>query len=113
MGLAGVEDDLELGTTELVTNAVRHARTDFAVTVRLDAVITVLVEDGDPDLPAAPRPRVRPTDVNGRGLKIIAAISSDWGVRATGTGKTVWFSVRPPVEEDRDGTDADILPLVG
>ena len=44
---------------------------------------------------AAYRPRRRRADnddENGRGLQIISVLADRWGSRATGTGKSVWFS---------------------
>jgi hypothetical protein len=31
----------------------------------------------------------------GRGLRLVADITSEWGVEATGAGKTVWAELRP------------------
>jgi anti-sigma regulatory factor (Ser/Thr protein kinase) len=105
--LARLTDDIQLGVSELVTNAVRHAGTDIELTVRLGAGVTVEVRDSDPELQhPAPAAAANPYAVSGRGLHIVAAISSDWGVRSRPEGKTVWFALDLPATDD---ADADVL----
>jgi anti-sigma regulatory factor (Ser/Thr protein kinase) len=86
-------DDVPLLVSELATNAVLHARSDFSVTVvaREDR-IRVEVFDHNARLPA---PASVPAEAySGRGLMIIQGLSSAWGVEAhAGEGKTVWFEV--------------------
>lgn len=93
-----VEDgDVELLATEIATNAMRHAGTDATLIVRyLGDAIRVEVGDGSSVLP---RIRVADeTELGGRGLPLVEAISSRWGVIETMQGKRVWFEVatRPP-----------------
>ncbi len=85
--------DVPLLVSELVTNAVLHARSDFSVTVVAhDDRVRVEVFDSNPRLPA-------PADVpaeaySGRGLLILQGLANAWGVEAhAGEGKTVWFEV--------------------
>ena len=90
----GVEPDgAVLLTSELVTNAVRHARTEVVVTVR-DAGPGVRIEVRDDD-PGAPV--LAPADVDatsGRGLSLVNHVADAWGVeRHDGDGKTVWLEV--------------------
>ena len=79
-------------TSELVTNAVRHARGPVEVHLaRNDRDVRVEVEDRSPE-----RPVVRPLDqeaLNGRGLLLVDGLASGWGVQPTETGKRVWFSL--------------------
>jgi anti-sigma regulatory factor (Ser/Thr protein kinase) len=86
-------DAVQLGLSELVTNAVLHART--GVRVELDAGQTrllVLVSDaGTHGIPEA-RP-AEPTDNRGRGLSVVEAIADGWGSEQTSHGLTVWFEV--------------------
>jgi anti-sigma regulatory factor (Ser/Thr protein kinase) len=83
-------------TSELVTNAYRHAGTETRVSVRLDGdCARVEVRDigrGEPEL--------RPLDtdrVDGRGLQIVDALADRWGYRSNSGGTAVWFElVRRP-----------------
>jgi anti-sigma regulatory factor (Ser/Thr protein kinase) len=93
--LAGLVDEgaLTLLTSELVTNGVLHARTHLrlGITTGHDRV---LVTCGDDDPSGAPM--VPPTDhsrPSGRGLMLVDAMASEWGVFRSDTGKTVWFTL--------------------
>jgi anti-sigma regulatory factor (Ser/Thr protein kinase) len=78
--------------TELVTNAVQHARTPIELRLRRrPGTVLVEVADGDGRL-ARPTP-VGLADERHRGLVIVATLSVRWGVRPTGTGKVVWAEV--------------------
>ncbi len=93
-----VDDDLHqdaaMVVTELVANAVDHARTPSTVTVSLDgSELCVAVRDGRPD--SAPRPRpVDPSAPRGRGLQMVDALAASWGVTVHADGKTVWAVLR-------------------
>jgi anti-sigma regulatory factor (Ser/Thr protein kinase) len=84
-----------LTVSELVTNAVVHARTP--ATLRLSMRGHVL-RVGVTDLASESRPAVRvaeDTAVNGRGLALVDAVADRWGVDAPGdgSGKTVWLEL--------------------
>jgi anti-sigma regulatory factor (Ser/Thr protein kinase) len=82
--------DLLLCVSEVVTNAVRHARTAGLLTVDRDArLLTVEVHDGSDDLPI--RRPMSAIALNGRGLRILDQLATRWGTRSTGAGKVVWF----------------------
>jgi hypothetical protein len=84
-----VVDDARLLLSELVTNAVTHARSPFSVTLRArGSALRLAVRDGSPAEPTL-RPMAPEAD-SGRGLQIVAALAKDWGVLATRGGKTVW-----------------------
>lgn len=92
-GLDGAVDDLALLASELVTNAVRYGKSP--VTVRLitrGSMLRLEVTDGNPaDVPA---PRVaHDTEPNGRGLPLVDAIATNWGVSVESDGKTVWVEL--------------------
>jgi anti-sigma regulatory factor (Ser/Thr protein kinase) len=87
--------DAGLVVTELATNAVKHARTAFRVTVApIDDRVRVSVRDAGTDkwmpsaraLNAAPVPGVS----SARGLGLIAAVADKWGMRPLDDGKIVW-----------------------
>lgn len=84
--------DAELLVSELVTNAVLHARSETSVTIERDGT-TVRVSVCD-DSPARPRLRdYGPEAVTGRGLVIVDRIAQRWGVDPRDTGKCVWFEI--------------------
>jgi hypothetical protein len=87
--------DVELVTTELLTNAYDHATGPFALRLvrpRGQALVRLEVEDTCPHL--LPRSgRAAPEDHRGRGLLMVKAISSDWGTRISGGRKTIWAEI--------------------
>ena len=90
--LPDLREPAVLLTSELATNAVLHARTAFRVAVHLEGEsVWVEVTDGSPGVPA-PVPASADTD-RGRGLGLVAKLASDWGVKPSAPGKTVWFAL--------------------
>lgn len=90
-GLAHLADQAELVVTELVSNAVRHAKGE-GLRVTVDRLPTgrvhLAVLDRDPA-----RPQIRPPTpdgVSGRGLLLVDAMSFAWGVDMLPGGKRVW-----------------------
>lgn len=84
---------LLLMTSEIVTNAVIHARTpiELGVTVSRQCV---LVTVHDLDLVRGPQQPYSDRD-GGRGLGLVEALSDGYAVdRHEGDGKTVWFRLR-------------------
>jgi anti-sigma regulatory factor (Ser/Thr protein kinase) len=79
-------------TSEVVTNAVLHARTPVVLVVRrLREGISVEVSDGSR---RQPRARGTTTDsTNGRGVVLLEQLASTWDVTVHRTGKTVRFTV--------------------
>jgi len=89
--LSHVDETATLLVSELVTNAVRHARGTDVVTVDLHAGRTWLrieVQDTDRHWPQPRTPDVY--DESGFGFILVDALSSHWGVRETDAGKAVW-----------------------
>ncbi|MBW3669735.1 MAG: ATP-binding protein [Actinobacteria bacterium] len=87
--------DAELLTSEVCSNAVRHAESDFTVVVRYDG-FRVRVEVGDGSR-ALPQPRESTVDdESGRGLFLVEQLASAWGVSRTVEGKRVWFELSAP-----------------
>lgn len=86
------EGDVELLATETATNAMRHAGTEATVIVRyLGDRVRVEVGDGSRALPRIRTPGLG--EAGGRGLSLVEALSSRWGVTETVEGKRVWFEV--------------------
>jgi anti-sigma regulatory factor (Ser/Thr protein kinase) len=78
--------------SEVVTNALRHGTGPISLGCRADT-LTVRIEVADD---SRARPTVRTAeedDESGRGMFLVDALASDWGVTDTPTGKTVWFEV--------------------
>lgn len=76
--------------SELATNSLKHASSGFSVSVEVtDDVLRVEVADSGGGSPSVRHPR--PTDPTGRGLQIVKALSTDWGVKTSRAGKVVWF----------------------
>ena len=86
--------DVLLLVSELVTNAVLHARTTVHVSARIDlGRILVAVADADPENP--PRPaEPGATATSGRGMRLVELLATTWGVELGHTSKVVWFEVR-------------------
>ena len=90
--------DAELLTSELVTNAVLHAETPVHVTCRADgSEVEVSVLDRQPGrtIPGGPGRTADAHREAGRGLVMLAALSSSWGVTYAPAAKAVWFRLRP------------------
>jgi anti-sigma regulatory factor (Ser/Thr protein kinase) len=89
---ASVVDLAVLLVSELVTNAVVHARSGVRVTIHLDPHrVRVDVEDQGPGRPLVrPFTRDRP---NGRGLWIVDRLATEWGTERHAKRKIVWFEV--------------------
>jgi anti-sigma regulatory factor (Ser/Thr protein kinase) len=104
-------DDYEFAApqvlSELATNAALHARSSYTVEVHLDGgCLQIQVTDGSPRLPRVRRYAADAT--TGRGMGLVAALSSAWGTTTNGTGKTVWARVVPDGAAFRD-LDLDAL----
>jgi hypothetical protein len=84
-----VGEQLALVGSELVTNAVLHARTQLTVTLeRRAGRVRVSVSDQS-SAPVAPR-HYHPDALTGRGLGVVAAVSRSWGVEPAAGGKVIW-----------------------
>jgi anti-sigma regulatory factor (Ser/Thr protein kinase) len=98
-GLDHLADAARLLTSELVTNAVLHARTSLTVRVDRDEerqVVRVSVLDH-----SEVRPRRRhysPMSTTGRGLVMVRGAARDYGVDSAESGKAVWFEL--PLMDD-------------
>ncbi|WP_206300028.1 PAS domain S-box protein [Streptomyces mangrovisoli] len=86
-------DDALLLLSEMLTNAVQHAEGPLGLHLHRTATdLTVEVSDRSLQLP---RPRIAgEDDESGRGLILVRALATSWGVRPTDEGKTTWFTLR-------------------
>jgi anti-sigma regulatory factor (Ser/Thr protein kinase) len=94
-GFAGLTE-LEVVTSEIVTNAIVHAATPSHLTFRrlpTGAVELAVTDHGG----GAPWMRTPTTDdVGGRGLRIVDAVSTSWGVQHGPPDETtVWARLGP------------------
>jgi len=89
--LVHVEESAVLLVSELVTNAVRHARDTEVIAVDLLAEQTWLrIEILDTDR-HWPQPRIPDRfEESGFGFVLVDALAGQWGVRETDSGKAVW-----------------------
>jgi anti-sigma regulatory factor (Ser/Thr protein kinase) len=93
-GVAEGIDDAKLVVTELATNSIVHARSDFTVSVWMtDREFYVSVHDDSSELPA--RTTEDKAEGRGRGLAIVALLATGWGTEPTAGGKRVWVRLRP------------------
>jgi serine/threonine-protein kinase RsbW len=104
--LAYLEDTAVLLVSELVTNAVRHARQTRAIALDLeigDTWLRIEVQDADPCWPHRRTPGS--FDESGFGLVLVDGLATNWGVRETATGKAVWaeLDTRNPGEPENLG----------
>jgi anti-sigma regulatory factor (Ser/Thr protein kinase) len=90
---ASTVEVIELLASEVVTNAIVHARSAPSVEMVVsDQVVRVAVEDQSDEPPQLRD--VSPTALTGRGMKLVDGLSSLWGTeRVRGGGKQVWFEV--------------------
>ena len=87
--------DAAIVTSELASNAVRHANSPFRVSLqRHDACVEIAVHDVSPVLPLQRHPHIN--EGSGRGLALIEHLSSEWGVAPSADGKVVWSQLDRP-----------------
>lgn len=90
-------DDAALVLSEILSNALRHARPLASGKIQVDwrlhgdAVEITVTDGGGPTHPTPTLPSV--SSLGGRGLGIVMALAADWGVREAPTGTTVWALV--------------------
>lgn len=95
-------DDVVLIASELAGNAITHTNSgnpEGYFTVHLaefeDRWLIAVSDAGGPS-----EPRIRPTDAEeheaGRGLALVAALSSQWGTAGDGNARVVWAEIPIP-----------------
>jgi anti-anti-sigma regulatory factor/anti-sigma regulatory factor (Ser/Thr protein kinase) len=87
-------EDAQLIVTELVSNAVRHAKGDLRLLILLrDRHLHLSIADASADQPRRMLPDPD-TGEGGRGLLLIDAVAAAWGSSPTPDGKVVWATLR-------------------
>ena len=89
--LGHLEDAAILVVSELVTNAMRHARDTGAIGLELTSAGTWLrveVQDGDPSW--RQRRSLADDDESGLGFVLVDSVAGRWGIRRVAAGKAVW-----------------------
>ena len=104
--LPELRDRALLVASELAANAIRHALTDYDVTVaHTGRYLRIAVQDGSTTLPQLVQDPKRSGGIvppgAGRGLRIVAGAATHWGTTRLPTGKIVWsllrdHTARPP-----------------
>jgi two-component sensor histidine kinase len=91
--LLHLADRVRLVASELATNALVHAGTDFTVTLSADDhAVLLTVRDDNAALPARRVAQLMDA-TTGRGLEIVSIVSTDWGLTDDdGGSKAVWAS---------------------
>jgi anti-sigma regulatory factor (Ser/Thr protein kinase) len=93
-GREDLTEAAELLTNELVTNSILHAGTDIVVEASHEPEV-VRIEVSDFEGSAVARRRGALDDERGRGLELVDALASSWGVVRSPGRKTVWFEIGP------------------
>jgi hypothetical protein len=102
-GCDAVRDDAVLVASELVGNAVAHARTSCRLEIGLDALgLTIAVRDYDSRGLLVPL-TCSATGHRDHGLFLVTSICRAWGVSPTENGKRVW-ALLPVPSGDRSTT---------
>lgn len=107
LGFADSAFAAELLVSELVTNAVLHARTDIRVSVDQHGdVVRIGVADFSPRQVRMVRRSAE--SGTGRGLLLVDGIATRWGIEPLERGKVVWFELpRQPVIDLLDDAALD------
>lgn len=112
--------DAVLVASELLSNAVLHARTGIRLTIRSGPPGTVVIEVFDENS-RMPTVAACPEDAtSGRGLALVSAVAARWGSESRPDGKVVWAELGqrgdPPepdcVDLRASATVADALAAV-
>lgn len=115
-GVAGsVIEDAALVLSELLSNALRHARPLVSGLVRVtwqvrkDCVEIAVSDGGSATEPGLRRPR--PEKSGGHGLEIVERLSRNWGVAHENGATTVWAKLPTPVRKRHHNSSAiGLLP---
>ena len=85
-------DSVLLVTSELMSNAISHARAPlrFDLVVDSQGVVIAVTDDSPREPPRLRSPLADPLGLDGRGMLLVDRLSVEWGVTTEGTHKSVW-----------------------
>ena len=105
-GALALVDDAALVAAELLANARQHGAAPILVCVLGDAgLLRIEVRDHSPRIPVRPSPST--SNMTGRGLSLVEAVTSRWGVERFPGGKAVWAEFDPAGSAPEDDRDID------
>ena len=108
-GLEHVADDVRIVVSELVTNGMLHAGPPVELRlVDLGGAVRIEVEDRVTLAPVIPL--ASEDAMTGRGLALIRALSTRWGVQPLPDGKVVWCVLGASGDEAMEPADMGALP---
>lgn len=93
-GHADQVDDAVLAATELLNNCILHTDNGCRVAAWLLSPHGVRVEVADYSTLRNGMTREARASGDGRGLQIVEALATAWGVKSRPDGKTVWFEIQ-------------------
>ena len=87
-------ENASIVVSELATNAILHARSDFIVSMSSrNGSFRLAVRDASTELPSARTPL--PSAISGRGLLLVGVLTQRWGTEIVADGKVVWAEFGP------------------
>jgi anti-sigma regulatory factor (Ser/Thr protein kinase) len=92
-GLTDLREDASLVTSELVTNAAKLGEVFRLLLTREDDAVLIEVFDSSEDDPVLADTFADALSEHGRGLMLVDALASEWGVSNQNPGKSVWARV--------------------
>lgn len=99
-GLQPLLDPATLVVSELVTNALTHARSEMTLELRWgEGLLRISVTDASPDSPE--RQDADPGAEGGRGMHMVTELASGWGIEHLPSGKRVWAEIAIPAPPGR------------
>jgi serine phosphatase RsbU (regulator of sigma subunit)/anti-sigma regulatory factor (Ser/Thr protein kinase) len=104
-------EDAEQVVSELVTNAILHGAEPVTLRLlRTESGLRLEVEDAGRTMPMIARHNA--DSMTGRGLSLVAALASGWGVAESDGGKVVWAELNDqpgePTKSIASGLDLDL-----